>query len=152
LDDTIKTKIDSEISRINNNIEKHKFLFDLYESGKEPELRDIESGGAFLQSFYNGVENITSMILKGINNEEISNNAQWHTNLLNKAFETTEKRIALFDSKYKKQLNDYKSFRHVFRHKYGYEIDWEDVKPLIGGVKELWENIKYDINNFIKKC
>jgi len=33
---------------------------------------------------------------------------------------------------------------------YRYEIDWEDVMPLIGGLKELWENIKDDINNFIK--
>jgi len=148
LDNAIKMKIENEISRIDKNIEKHDYLFCLYESGKEPELRDVESGGTFMQSFYNGIENIVLMIFKEIG-EDITNSGQWHTDLLNNAFESTEKRKAIFNNEYKDQLNDYKSFRHIFRHRYGYEIEWNDIKSLIGSVKELWTKIKNDINNFM---
>ena len=45
---------------------------------------------------------------------------------------------------------EYLSFRHYFRHSYGYEIDWNRLKPLINGVEELWKELKEDINIFIE--
>jgi len=148
LDDSIKIKIYDAISRIDNTIEKHNSKFDLCESDVNPGLTEIESCGAFLQSFYNGIENIIVMIFKNIN-EYTPNDAHWHTNLLDKAFEANKNKMALFNNKYKDQMDDYKNFRHIFRHIYGEDIDWDDVKSLIKDLKTFWKDVKSDINNFI---
>jgi len=36
------------------------------------------------------------------------------------------------------------------RHSYGYEIDWNRLKPLINGVEKLWKVLEEDINKFME--
>ena len=151
MDEKIKKKIDDEISRINENFESHSFLFDLSKLDKEPDLEFKDSASLFIHSFYNGIENIAKIIFKHTG-EEISNDSQWHKILFNKLFESTEKRPELLNIEYKEQLQKYLFLRHIIRHTYSYIIDWKKVKPLLKDINELWEKIKNDINNFVKKC
>ena len=149
MDNLSKKKIDIEIYQMDKNINVHNFLFDLCKSEEEPNVEIKDSAGMFLHSFYNGIENIASTILKDIG-EDISKDFQWHTNLLNKIFNSTEDRPAILKDEYKEQLKKYMSFRHRIRHTYSYNVDWDDAKPLVEGSIELWENIKNDIHNFMK--
>ena len=89
------------------------------------------------------------LIFKSIK-ENIPNDLHWHKKLFDKAFETNEKRTAIINNRYKEQFAEYLSFRHYFRHSYGYEIDWNRLKPLINGVEESWKALKEDIYTFIK--
>jgi hypothetical protein len=147
LDDKLKEKIEHELSLINRLFSTGKPLLDLCKY-KEPDFIEASAAGSFLHSFYNGIENTVLLIFKGIC-ESIPNDFRWHKKLLDKMFESTEKRPALFKNDYKKQLERYMSFRHFFRHSYDYEIDIKQLKPLINGVEELWKVLEKDICNFI---
>ena len=148
MDDKLKEKIEHEILRINKLFDSGKSLLELCKL-KEPDFIEASAAGSFLQSFYNGIESIVLLIFKAIK-EEIPNDIHWHRKLFEKAFETNEKRTAIFQNKYKEQFIEYLSFRHYFRHSYGYEIDVVRLKPLINEVAKLWEFIEGDIRKFIE--
>ena len=149
MDDKLKEKIEHEILRINKLFDNGKPLLDLCKL-REPDFIEASAAGSFLQSFYNGIESIILLIFKAIK-EEIPNDTHWHRKLFEKTFETNDKRAAIFQNKYKEQFIEYLSFRHYFRHSYGYEIDVVRLKPLINDVEKLWELIEEDIRKFIGK-
>ena len=148
MDDKLKEKIEHEILRINKLFDSGKPLLDLCKL-KEPDFIEASAAGSFLQSFYNGIESIVLLIFKTIK-EEIPNDIHWHRKLFEKTFETNEKRTAIFQNNYKEQFIEYLSFRHYFRHSYGYEIDVVRLKPLINDVEKLWEFIEEDIRKYIE--
>ena len=148
MDEKIKEKIEYEILRINKLFDSGKPLLDLCKI-KIPDFVEASAAGSFLQSFYNGIESIILLIFKSVK-ENIPNDLQWHKKLFEQAFETNEKRTFIFENESKEQFAEYLSFRHYFRHSYGYEINWDRLKPLINDVEELWEILEEDINKFIK--
>jgi hypothetical protein len=145
----LKEKIEHEIYRINKLFDSGKPLLDLCKT-KEPDFIEASAAGSFLQSFYNGIEGIILLIFKNID-ENIPNDLHWHKKLLDEAFVTNEKRTLLFRDEYKEKLFEYLSFRHYFRHSYGYEIDWKRLVPLINNVEEIWKILESDISRFMEK-
>jgi hypothetical protein len=148
LDNKLREKIEHEILRLNKLFDSGKPLLDLCRL-KEPDFVEASAAGSFLQSFYNGVESIVLLIFKTIG-ENIPNDLHWHKKLFEKTFEANEKRTIIFRNECKDELVEYLSFRHYFRHSYGYEIDWSRLKPLINGVEKLWKILEEDINIFIE--
>ena len=148
LDKSIFEKINKDINTIDKEILRHQYTFDIYNSNKIPEERDIEASALFFHSFYNGIENIISVLLKA-NKEELPNGEYWHTDLLNAAFNQNEKRNYILNINYKEKMDIYKSFRHKIRHIYPSEIKWEEMSPLIENIKDLWKNVKNDIVEYI---
>ena len=49
-------------------------------------------------------------------------------------------------------LKDYLVFRHVFRHSYGYELDWLRLNPLFSGMADVWQKVKETWKNFFLLC
>ena len=148
MDNKLKEKIEHEVLRLNKLFDSGKPLLDLCRL-KEPDFVEASAAGSFLQSVYNGIESIVLLIFKTIG-EDIPNDLQWHRKLFEKTFEANEKRTIIFRNEYKEELVEYLSFRHYFRHSYGYELDWNRLKPLINGVEKLWKVLEKDINKFIK--
>jgi hypothetical protein len=148
LNDNLKEKIENEIFRINKLFDSGKPLLDLCRL-KEPDFIESSAAALFLHSFYNGIESIVLLIFKNIG-ENIPNDLQWHKELFEKTFETTDKRTIIFRNEYKEQFADYLSFRHYIRHSYGSELDWKRLKPLINNADALWKIIEKDIEQFIE--
>jgi hypothetical protein len=148
LDNFLKEKLEHEIHRIDKLFDNGKLLLDLCKT-KEPDFVEASATGSFLQSFYNGIESIIMLIFKNIG-ESIPNDLHWHKKLLEKTFVPNEKRTVLFQNEYREKLFEYLSFRHYFRHSYGYEINWRRLAPLINGVEEMWGMLKSDINEFME--
>ena len=44
----------------------------------------------------------------------------------------------------------YLKFRHFVRHAYGFQLKWEDMKPLLFGMSVIWTKLKEEINIFLK--
>ena len=148
MEDKLKEKIVHEILRVNKLFDSGKPLLDLCKI-KEPDFIEASAAGSFLQSFYNGIESIILLIFKATK-EDIPNDLHWHKKLFEKTFEMNEKRTIIFREDYKELFTEYLSFRHYFRHSYGYEIEWERLKPLINGVEALWKLIEADLKSFIE--
>jgi hypothetical protein len=148
LDNNIIQKVENEIAQINKLFDSGKPLLDLCKL-KEPDFVEASAAALFLQSFYNGIEGILLLIFKGLG-ENIPNDLHWRKKLLEKSFETTEKRKNVFKNENKKLLTEYLSFRHFIRHSYGYQIKWERLRPLIIGIENFWGIIEKDIKIFLK--
>lgn len=50
------------------------------------------------------------------------------------------------------KYKDYLGFRHVFRHSYGYELDWLRLNPLFSGMADVWQKVKETWKNFFLLC
>ena len=148
MDEQIKAKIFFEISQIDTLLAKAEILAKKC-SVQEPDFIEISAVGATLHSYYNGLENIFVLIGKNIDNKTFSSQ-RWHKELLDSMFVSTENRKAVLEEKNHEQLLDYMSFRHVFRHSYGYALDWERLNPLFSEVYENWKSVKSNIQSFIE--
>ena len=149
MDKFLREKIEHEVCRINKLFDNGKPLLDLCKI-KKPDFVEVSAVGSFLQSFYNGIENIILLIFKNIG-EDIPTDSHWHKQLLDKTFEANDKRTILFKIEYKEKLFEYLSFRHYFRHSYGYELDWKRLIPLTNEIEETWKLLEEDIISFIEK-
>ena len=148
MDKNLKEKIESEISRINRLFDNGKPLMASCKI-KEPDFTERFAITYFLQSFYTGIESIVELIFKH-SEENVSFDKHWHKRLLAQAFESTEKRTRIFKDDYRKQLEEYLTFRHFSRHSYGIEIDWQRLRPLMTDVEKVWGLIQQDIHTFIE--
>jgi hypothetical protein len=80
--------------------------------------------GYYLHSFYNGCENIFRAVARFFENDLDADG--WHRDLLKRMkLELPGYRPALIDEELYALLNDFRGFRHVFRHSYTFELDWE---------------------------
>jgi len=77
---------------------------------------ELAASGAFLQNYYNGIENILkrALILKKINLEQ---EQSWHKKLL----EESEKQ-GIISLEMQEKLLSYLSFRHFFNHGYSFKL------------------------------
>ena len=106
----------------------------------EPDVFDIIAAGGLLQNFYNGIENIMKIISKSKNQSFSS--ANYHSELLESIFSESENSKSLFPDSLKQILKEYLGFRHVFRHSYGYKLNWERMKDLFNKAPDVWHIVK----------
>jgi len=148
LDESIKIKIEHEISRIDKLLNDVKPLLDLCKL-KEPDIIEMTASAQVLHSFYNGIENIIVLFFKYMN-EKLPNDNKWHKTLFEMAYGDNLKNIKIFRNEIKKKMEDYLLFRHFIRHSYSSELKWNQMKPLVIGINEIWEMVKIDFSIFIK--
>ena len=80
--------------------------------------------GYFLHNFYNGCENIFRAIARFFEND--LGPETWHSDLLKRMkLDVEDYRPAVIDEELYLLLEDFRGFRHVFRHSYSFELDWE---------------------------
>jgi hypothetical protein len=148
LDSKLKTKLLFEISQLDKLLNDSKPLLSLYKI-KTPDFIEVSAGAMVLHSFYNGIENILTLIFKFYDGQ-LPNSNKWHMKILEKAFECDEKRKNIFSIDLQTKLEEYLKFRHFVRHSYGFQLEWERMEDLVNGINVLWEAIKNDINIFIE--
>jgi hypothetical protein len=148
LDSAIIKKVLFEIEQIDEHISASTPLLNLCKT-KEPDYAEICAIAMILHSFYRGVENIMLLIIKNKDSTPPSG-MNWHKELLVRAFEKTENRTDIFRKELKIPLNGYLKFRHVVRQAYGFQLKWIEMKDMTFDMNKIWENVKEDINTFIK--
>jgi hypothetical protein len=114
LDENVKQKIIFEISQIDEVIDSTKLLRDLCKI-RIPDIIEKSAVALLLQSSYNGIENILIIIVKYFDGK-LPNGSKWHKELLERAFEESEKHKQIFRGEIKIILNDYMSMRHFIIH------------------------------------
>lgn len=46
-------------------------------------------------------------------------------------------------------LADYLEFRHFFRHSYGFDLDWNELKPKAEKLKPTFEKLEAALQQFV---
>ena len=147
MDEQVKTKIVFEISQIDTLLSKADVLVKKCKI-QAPDFIELNAVGSTLHSYYNGLENIFTLIGKQIDRATFSSQ-RWHKELLDSMFSATEKRKSVLEENLHEPLLDYMSFRHVFRHSYSYALEWERMNPLFFGMTENWQSVKDCLQGFI---
>jgi predicted nucleotidyltransferase len=119
---------------------------------EEPSLLEVNGAGKLVHDFYCGVERIFERIAIRLG-PGLPAGESWHTLLL-RGMETEAIGIrpAVIDHALALRLVDYLRFRHLFRHSYGYELQWEKLRPLLRELEQTMELFRQQVGLFLGKA
>lgn len=133
---TFKELIKGEILNLGRIVSQ---VEDLLASGiREPSELELSGLGKYVHDFYNGVERIFERIALTVDG-----------GLPKGERVETESRSAVIDHELGLKLHRYLRFRHLFRHTYGYELIWDELRPLVEGMSEVFNALKGQIERFL---
>jgi hypothetical protein len=128
-------------------------LFDLHREllakcrGEEPSAIELSALGAFLHSFYTGIENLFRRVAVELE-DEMPGGEAWHRRILRQMAEPTKERPAFISHGLAERLMPYLQFRHVFRQAYSFKLQWQKMAPLVLSSEELFDLIRTEISLF----
>ena len=105
--------------------------------------------GYILHNFFNGCENIFRSIARFFEND--IGPQTWHRDLLRRMkVEIPGYRPRVIDDELYLLLDDFRAFRHKFRHTYSFELDWERERMVAGKFQIASTMFKNQIRLFLK--
>ena len=108
----------------------------------------LDSVALNLHSFYSGIEKIFKIIAKEIDGS-FPDKSNWHEELLvQMSLDIPNIRPPVISDKLKNDLQDYRSFRHLIRNIYTYNVNPEKIRPLIHKLPLLHEELEKEIRLF----
>ncbi|MFH0926517.1 MAG: hypothetical protein V1872_12965 [bacterium] len=115
-----------------------------------PTIREKTAAAAFLAQFYNGVENILKRIVR-FYEVSLPKGDTWHIDLFQLFCEpSTHPLPVLFNEEMTNLLAPYRKFRHVVYHGYGFQLEWERMKPGIEKIEEVFFKFKGIVSSYLK--
>jgi hypothetical protein len=98
---------------------------------KKPSNYTLRAGGSILHDFYTGIEKIFEDIAKEVD-RRVPDGEGWHSELLHQmTLDIPGLRPSVLSASTEKRLREYLGFRHLFRKRYGFELDWIKMKRLL---------------------
>ena len=141
----LKAQIDSQIGEIENiyaKIEKRKRI---------EGITAVESISYQLHNLYSAFEDLFKITAKTFENH-INDISRYHTELLKRMTMYIEGvRPSLISKESYMLLDSLRSFRHFFRHAYGYGLDERKVDIVLEDAAKLKKIYKKDIKRFLNK-
>lgn len=108
-----------------------------------------ESLALKLHNFYTGCERIFSLIAVDVNGG-VPRSPDWHTRLLKSmSLEIPGNRPAVISKHTERTLQEYLSFRQLVRNIYGFELNFDRMKPLIEELPDVVKVINQEIDTFL---
>ncbi|WP_448572261.1 ribonuclease toxin HepT-like protein [Trichothermofontia sp.] len=112
------------------------------------DLDYLQAAALSLQNFYMGVEQAFEQIAKQVD-ESLPTGASSHQELLEQmALDIPNIRPAVITSSTLRQLNQYRGFRHIVIHRYGFELQPERVRTLVEELSQCYEELSHDMESF----
>ncbi|MCD6533363.1 MAG: antitoxin [Deltaproteobacteria bacterium] len=104
--------------------------------------------GYFLHNFYNGCENIFHSIAKFFENDLAPDT--WHADLLKRMrLSIPGFRPAVINENLYVILNDFRGFRHIYRHSYAFELNWERERAVARQLEKTTKMLTQQIHAFL---
>jgi hypothetical protein len=117
---------------------------------RQPSNYLVRAGGSILHDFYTGIEKIFESIAKEIDNR-IPMGEEWHSELLRQmTLDIPGLRPPVITASTEKKLREYLGFRHLFRKRYGFELDWQKLKKLLLGLPQIRTHLENEIGKFFE--
>ena len=102
-----------------------------------------------LRSFYTGLERLFEVIVREVDGAR-SHPAEWHRDLLMAvSVERSGVRPSMISEARFRRLDEYRAFRHLFRHLYTHHIDPKRIFALMETLDETWQLIREDLERFV---
>lgn len=109
----------------------------------------LRAVGSVLHDFYVAVENVFELIAREVDGT-LPQEPEWHLALLKQmAIPLATTRPAVIEQRTLEALNEYRAFRHVFRHVYGFSLSYAKLEPLLAMLPAATEALARDLQSFI---
>ncbi|NJP11761.1 MAG: hypothetical protein HC866_21705 [Leptolyngbyaceae cyanobacterium RU_5_1] len=133
------TRLDTVVQTATNQTEK---------ATQTGDVDYFQAAALSLQNFYMGVERIFEEIAKQID-QSVPTGANSHRELLEQmALEISSLRPPVIQADTLKSLNEYRGFRHVVIHRYGFELYPERIRELVEALPNSYVLLSRDTENF----
>lgn len=111
--------------------------------------QDYALAAAFsLQNFYTGVERVFEEIAKQVD-LSLPAGASSHKELLEQmGLDLPKVRPVVLQDEILEQLQDYRGFRHVAIHRYGFELKLNRIQELVVSLPDCYNNFAVDLQLF----
>ena len=117
---------------------------------KKPSNYLLRAGGSILHDFYTGIEKIFENIAKEID-QRLPMGEEWHSELLHQmTLDIQGLRPPVISLDTEKRLREYLGFRHLFRKRYGFELDWGKMRRLLLKIPQVLSHLEKEIEIFFK--
>jgi len=117
--------------------------------GRSPTVREQTAGGAFAAQFYSGVENILKRLCR-FHGVALPEGGAWHLELFEWFCTPALPSLpALFDETLAEQLAAYRRFRHVVRHSYGLQLEWDEMETGLEQIEDVFDHFRRTILQYI---
>ena len=113
-----------------------------------PDLIERAALGALLHSFYNGLENVFKRIAMACDGG-MPEGGLWHRRLLDSMAQARPNRPAALSEQTRKALRPYADFRHLFRHGYLAQLNWELMADAVRGIPAMLQKVEADLERFL---
>lgn len=108
----------------------------------------LQAAALSLQNFYMGVERIFEEIAKQVD-ESLPTGAGSHRELLEQmGLKISQIRPAVLQADTLEALNEYRGFRHVAIHRYGFELQPDRIQELVKSLPVCQSQFSKDIESF----
>jgi len=119
-------------------------------AARSPSTLELRGIGDVLHDFYTGTERIFMKIAPELNGG-VPAGLSWHRELLHSmTLALPGIRPPLLRLQTARGLEEYLRFRHVFRNLYGFELEWDRLRPLLRRVKRVWSPLRGDLSRFLR--
>jgi len=152
----MREKIKFLKSKIMDDLQSIKKIYDKLNREKEkikntPNEAQLINMGYYLHNLYNAFENIFLNIADVFENQ-IKERDRWHYSLQKRmSLDIEGIRPKVISKEVSNYLDELRRFRHIFRHSYDYEIDWERLRIVLCKAEKLQQNIyEKEIGEFIR--
>ncbi|MDI6880618.1 MAG: hypothetical protein QMC95_15250 [Desulfitobacteriaceae bacterium] len=142
--------IKDDLNSIQNLVKDIEEVAKALENNKGP-LRgsDLMACAGYLHHYFTGVESIFERISRAFDGSQPPG-GDYHRELLHSMTVTIpEIRPRIISRDIAEELDEYRRFRHMFRHAYGSELRWRKMEPLAKGVASLTETLVEQISEFM---
>lgn len=146
--DKLREQVQLELEQLNLLLRTHDEL--LRKSARAaPDSTELSALAALLHSFYTGIENIFKRICVEIDSDPPAGEF-WHQRVLDAMTKATGARRTVISPALRTRLKEYLQFRHVFRHAYTFQLQWERMSPLVLGCNETLELLEAELGEFLR--
>ncbi len=147
MSDELRAQIDGELEKLR---ELAGDLSQRVKAFKEapPDRWDCGAAGAALHSFYGGIESIFRAVAESIDGG-LHKSDSWHSDFLESMTASTPRRRNVISPSLAARLDEYLGFRHVFRSRYGADLEWERMVPLVEGLPGVFDAFEKEVREFL---
>ncbi len=145
---TLRAQITSEVNQLREIVRR---VANKRQETREGQIDDFVVVGfaGYLHSFCNGLENIFKLIAEYLDDFE-PQGPSWHRVLLKQmTLEIQGLRPPLLSAELAKTLHDYLEFRHLFRHSYSFDLEWEELRDKVDRLPDTFAQFELAVQNFI---
>lgn len=147
--EALRVEVDNELLNLQQIVQRVDALLQRVDA--TPNEEQLIALGKYIHDFYNTVEGIFERIEQRLE-VPMPIGRSWHTHLLRQIErEIPNKRPAVVEHELARKLNRFLRFRHLYRHTYGYELQWEELQPLVEMLPEVFTTFRTQLMHFLER-